>query len=543
MMLKTMKKTMLLPVICTSLLACAGTSPSSGGQGAGPDPGSEDHASFRAPIDLFPEATGTYSWKISTSNPTAQAYFDQGMQLRFAYGVDEAARSMAAARRIDPSCAMCYWGEAFALGSYLNGGMTRERAPYAHAAIVMAAELAATNATSLEQDLIEAAQVRYPEDYDPENRRVIDQAFTDAMADVYEKYPNNHEVATVYAIALFMLEERRGYRDVADPDVIRLHAVLTRVLDLDITHPGACHLYIHATESSQHPELALPCAEFLGSSIPGASHINHMPSHTWNEVGMWGKSVGANIEAWHSDLKAAVGTGVAIYPTHNLHMLLFAASMDGQGAVATQAGKDYAKVADNSMYQVLTLIRFGRFDEVLQNDNRPNDDVSAALWDFSRGYASLREGDIRTAKRMRDKVLDFAATTELQFRFHPAGLVVGTAGHILEGEIYRTESDLDAAIAAFERAVSIEDQMDYDEPEPLPFAARHWLGAALLEAGRYAQAEQVYRVELEKHPHNGWSLYGLQQALAAQGKSDPAVDADFEQSWARSDTWITSSRF
>jgi hypothetical protein len=498
---------------------------------------------FLEPIELMPQALGDYAWPITTTSTEAQAFFNQGIQLRWAYNMTEAARSMATARRIDPSCAMCYWGEAFALGSYLNGGMTKEQAPYAHAAITRAAELADANANDVERALIAAAQFRYPADYDPDNRRPVDQAFADAMAEVYEAYTDNHEVAVVYAVALFMLEERRGYRDVNDPDVKRLHGVLRGVLDEDIRNPGACHLYIHATESSQHPEWGLPCAEYLGEAVKVASHIQHMPSHTWNETGLWGRSVKANTAAWHSDLKASEHRGFSYGASHNLHMLLFAASYDGQGAPATQAGKDYRKITGNSMYEVLTLLRFGRFDEILANDDRPKDDVAAALWDFARGYASLREGDLRTAKRLRDKTLRFAENTDERFRFHPAGQVIGTVAHILEGEILRSEGDLPGAVAAFEKAVEYEDQMDYDEPEPLPFAARHWLGAALVEADRYAEAESAYRREIADHPHNGWSLYGLRLALEGQGKADPAVDTDFEESWARSDVWITASRF
>ena len=506
-------------------------------------PGSADTTRFNKPIDLIPQALGAYSWKITTRSSKAQEYFTQGMQLRYAYNVDAAARSMAAARRIDPDCAMCYWGEAFALGSFLNGGMTDEKARHAHAAITKAAALAPTHATELEQQLIAAATVRYPENYDPKNRRPVDEAFAAAMAKVHETYPDNHEVATVYAVALFLLEERRGYRDVNDPDLIRLHGVLTGVLEEDITHPGACHLYIHATESSQHPDRALACAEYLGSAIPVASHIQHMPSHTWNEVGMWGKSVRANTAAWHSDQKAEKNAGFSYGPTHNLHMLLFAASFDGQGAVATQAGKDYRKVSGNPMYEVLTLIRFGRFDEVLDVNRRKTDEVSDALYDFAYGYASLKQGNMQSARSMRDRVLAYAATTDARFRFHPAGQVVGTVGHILEGEILWSEGDLDRAIAAFEQASEVEDKMDYDEPEPLPFAARHWLGAALLAAERYPEAEQTYRDELADHPHNRWSLYGLRTALAAQNRYDPDIDQDFDESWARSDVWITSSRF
>ena len=500
-------------------------------------------AGFHDPIDLIPAALGDYTWKITTDSEQAQAYFTQGMQLRYAYNVNEAVRSMAEARRIDPHCAMCYWGEAFALGSFLNGGMTEEKAPHAYTAISKAAALITSTTSEVERDLINAALVRYPENYNPKARRPVDEAFAEEMAKVYEKYPDNHEVATVYAVALFLLEERRGYRDVDDPDLMRLHGVLTRVLAQDIKHPGACHLYVHATESSQHPDLALACVEFLGSAIPVASHIQHMPSHTWNEVGLWGKSVRANTAAWHSDLKARNNEGFSYGPTHNLHMLLFAASFDGQGAIAIQAGKDYRKIIDNSMYEVLTMIRFGRFDEVLESNRRPKDEVSAALYDFAYGYASLKEGDKRSAMSMRDKVLKFAATSKANFRFHPASQVVGTVGHILEGEILMTEDDLNGAIVAFTKAAEVEDLMDYDEPEPLPFAARHWLGAALLEAGRFGEAEKVYRDELTDHPHNGWSLFGLQAALSAQGKQDPDVDRDFEESWARSDVWIRSSKF
>ncbi|HEY5647582.1 MAG TPA: hypothetical protein VIS76_16650 [Pseudomonadales bacterium] len=522
-----------------ALLAAA---PASGVLAAADEP-STDEPAFLQSIDLIPQALGDYGWPITTSSDQAQAFFDQGMQLRWAYNMTEAARSMATARRVDPRCAMCYWGEAFALGSYLNEGMSRERAPYAHAAIEKAAELAAEHASAKERALIDAARVRYPADYDPDDRRPVDQAFADRMAEVYAAYPDDHEVAVVYAVALFMLEDRRGYRDVNDPDLQRLHAVLRGVIDEDIRHPGACHLYIHATESSQHPEWGLPCAEYLGQTVKVASHIQHMPSHTWNEVGMWGRSVEANTAAWHSDLKASENQGFSYAASHNLHMLLFAASYDGQGAAATQAGKDYRKITGNAMYEVLTLLRFGRFDEILANEHRPEDPVGAALWDFARGYASLRQGDLKTAEALRDATLEFADNTDARFRFHPAGQVVGTVGHILEGEILRARGDLNGAIAALERAVAVEDHMDYDEPEPLPFAARHWLGAALLESGRFAEAERVYREELADHPHNGWSLFGLKAALAAQGKADTAVDEDFEQSWARSDVWVSASRF
>lgn len=539
------------------LAAASGAVLAQEGKPAGDEPGSVTDAThrnmsnmgvameaedFQAPIDYLEEALGSYAWPITTDSEEAQAYFNQGMQLRWAYNVNEAARSMAEARRLDPGCAMCYWGEAFALGSFLNGGMTDLKAPYAHEAIFKAVQLAG-DVSDVERDLIMAARVRYPADYDPDNRRPVDEAFAKEMADVYKKYPDDHNVATVYAVALFMLEERRGYRDLEDPNVVRLHGVLRDVLDDDVRHPGACHLYIHATESTQKPELALGCANYLSDAVPVASHIQHMPSHTYNEIGMWGEAVRANLKAWHSDIRAGRNEGFSYAAGHNLHMLLFAASYDGQGAIASQAGRDYAKQTGNTMYDVLTLLRFGRFDEILSRQNRPDDEVGAAMWDFAYGYASLKEGNPETAVEYRDKVLKFADETEETFRFHPAGLIVGTVGHILDGEILAELDDLDGAISAFERAVAMEDELNYDEPEPLPFSARHWLGAALLDAERYRDAEAVYRAELDDHPHNGWSLHGLKKALAGQGRSDPAVEADLAQSWARADTLLYASKY
>ena len=231
-----------------------------------------------------------------------------------------------------------------------------------------------------------------------------------------------------------------------DPNVHRLHQVLEGILARDVRHPGACHLYVHATESTVVPGRAEACAEFLGRSIPGASHINHMPSHTWNEVGRWGDSVRANLAAWHSDQKAAVGEGFAIYPEHNLHMLLYAASYDGQGAIAMRAGKDYTKLTGESFYEVLTLIRFGRFDEVLQVTNRSKPEIQGGLWDFAQGYAHLKQGSVDFANLYRARVKKAAETSTAAFRVHPAKDLLGIVAGILEGEIQRTAGDLTARL-------------------------------------------------------------------------------------------------
>ena len=497
---------------------------------------------FGEPMPLLSKALGEFTRPISSADPAAQTYFDQGFQMMYAFAKQDATRSFREAWNRDPDCAICYWGEAWSWGSYLNGPMRPNEAPHAYQAIQKALELAPEHATPKERAFIEAMKVRYVEDFDPDKRVEQDRAYADAMRRVAEQYPDDLDAATLYADSLFLLEPRRGTRDLNDPNVRRLHAVLEGILEIDIRHPGACHLYIHATESTVEPGKAEACAAYIGNSIPGASHINHMPSHTWNEIGLWGNSVRANIQAWHSDLKAEVGEGFAIYPSHNLHMLLFAASMDGQGGLAIQAGKDYAKLTGNNIYHVLTLVRFGRFDEIPAITERPEDTVPAGMWDFGQGYARLRAGETEFARAHLARVLE-GAESSANFRRHPAKHLLGIMAGILEGEIHRESGDLTSAIASFERAVRLEDELEYDEPEPLPLAARHWLGAALLEAERYQDAERAYRDELEDHPHNGWSLFGLLAALEAQGKSSPEVEADFIASWARSDTWIRSSRF
>ncbi|MDA0328052.1 MAG: tetratricopeptide repeat protein [Gemmatimonadetes bacterium] len=504
---------------------------------------------FEDPMPLHHDGKGLgpFSRDITTSSHEAQLYFDQGVQLLYAFAPRDAARSFREAWKRDANCAMCYFGEAWAWGPYLNGPMTAPDAPRAHAAIQKALELSARNANDVERALISAMAGRYEVEHDADRRRELDGEWAEAINALYKAFPHDLEAGFLAGESLMLLQPRRGTWDVHDPEIQEIHRVLESVLAQDITHPGSCHLYIHATEPTQEPGRAEACANYLGASIPGASHIQHMPSHTFNRIGRWGDAVRANTDAWHSDLKAAYGEGFAIYPSHNLHMLLFAASNDGQGAVAIQAGRDYAELMEGaSFYEALTMLRFGRFEDIIGLQNPPDGTVFRGLWDFAKGYAHLRSDDEGTARWYLHRVKTAVADDpDDAFRGHTATQLLGVVGAILEGEILRASGDLEGAIEVLTRGGEVEDGLRYDEPEPLNFSVYTWLGDALHEAGRHAESEAAFRHELVKHPHNGWSLFGLERALRAQGKHAMADEThqEFRSAWARADTYIRSPIF
>lgn len=504
-----------------------------------------------APPPLREEALGPFSWPVTTASAEAQAYFDQGVKLMYAYARAHARPSFAQARRLDPQCAMCWWGEAWSMGAYLNGAMADADAPAAHAAAQRARALAATNGTELERALTEALTARYAESHGPGVRKQLDSAYVRAMEGVYARFPDDLQVATLYADAMMLLEPRRGIWSLEKPSVARIHQVLERGLAADLGHSGVCHAYIHATETTPRAGEAQRCADLLVTAMPGASHLNHMPSHTYNRVGRWADAVNSNVLAVQSDRRARADSAaaVSIYAGHNLHMLLFSAAMDGQEAQAIEAADAYAVLVGSPDATALTALvrtRFGRWNGVLMLTGTPANAVHAGLLAFARGHAHLRLGAADSAAWYLARVDSLAANSPgATFRTHPASTLLAVAGGVLRGEIARTEGRMDDAIASFEAAIAVEDALVYDEPEPLPFAARDWLGAALLEAGRAADAERVYRAALDDRPHNGWSLFGLEQALRAQGRTADADEARacFQQAWARSQTPLTASRF
>ena len=517
-------------------------------------------ADFNEPIRLYTTGLGTFTRPISSSNAEAQSYFNQGFQLMYGFAKVEAGRSFREAQKRDPECAICYWGEAWAWGPYVNGRMTVAHAERASAAIQKAVALADRHASAREQALIRAMSVRYVPagSKDPALQGAVkdaarqmaavgpgasDRAYADAMARVAAAYPDDLDVATLYAEALFLLLPRPRAFPVDDPTVARVLTVLEGALKRDVRHPGACHIYIHMTELTPEPQRAVACAEHLGNSIPGASHINHMPAHVWTKVGRWGDAVAASLQAWQSDQKAAKGEGFLTYPAHDLHMLVFAASWDGQSSVALQAARGFTRLTGDPMLHALTLVRFGRFQEVESLGPRPANDLSAGMWDFAHGYAALRRGDIGMARTFLERLQNASVTSTSMFRIHRVGPLLGIVAEILDGEIALAGGYVPGGITAFYRAVVLEGGSTVDDPEPLPFAVRHWLGAALIQAKRSSEAERVYREDLARHPHNGWALVGLQQALKAQGKSTRDVDDDLRASWVRADVRITASRF
>jgi tetratricopeptide (TPR) repeat protein len=523
------------PLLTAALLLCATTAWPQHIEGSLPH-------DFDEPIRLMTSALGSFTRPISSPNAEAQAYFNQGFQLMYAFARAEAGRSFREAQKRDPQCAICYWGEAWAWSPYLSEGRTAEHDARAYAAVRKGRD-AEAHASPVEKALLDAMSARYAERFNAPAATELDRAYARAMARVADTYPDDLDVATLYAEAMFLMLPRPGALDIHNPEVARILSVLEQALKRNIRHPGACHLYVHTTELTSEPQRAEQCVDFLGSAVPGASHLNHMPAHTWTRVGRWGDAVRASLQAWQTDQKAVKGEAILTYPAHDLQMLVYAASYDGQSATAISAARGIAKLTDDPMYLALALVRFGRFTDVAAMGERPAADIPGGTWDFAHGYAALRDGDLQGARDRLARLSRAAASSQDRFKFHPARTLLGTIAALLEGEIARSTGDLNAAITAFERAVSLNDSIVIDDPEPLPLAARHWLGAALLDAKRFSDAERVYREDLSRHPHNGWALVGLENALKAQGRPSGGVEQERRASWARSDTPIQTSRF
>jgi tetratricopeptide (TPR) repeat protein len=522
------------------------------------------------PSDTVPLYTnlGDHRHIISTSIPRAQDYFNQGLRLVFGFNHGEAIRAFREAQRLDPSCAMCFWGEALAHGPHVNAPMDSAGAVAAWAALERAVALA-PRAPAAERAYIRALEARYAA-RPPANRSPLDSAYARAMGRVVAEYPEDLDAATLYAEALMDLRPWAYWQKDGTPypqtDVILTQ--LERVLARNPNHPGACHYYIHAVEAVA-PEKAVPCAERLATLMPGAGHMVHMPGHIYIRVGRYADAITANVHAVHADeTYIASERPSGIYPVgyypHNYHFLSFAATMAGRSEAAIEAARKLAANLPVEVvrqvppfqqllpYDVLVLTRFGRWDQVLAAPLPPSDlRVTTGLVYYARGVAHAARGQWAEAQAALDTVTQIAAGT------NPADQTAMTSGegenkivmdiamHALTGEIAFRQGKLADAAGHLRAAARLEDSFNYVEPPQWYYPVRATLGAILLKAGQPAEAEAVYREDLTRFPENGWSLFGLEASLRAQGKTQEAdaVRGRRQKAWSSADIPLTASAF
>jgi tetratricopeptide (TPR) repeat protein len=502
---------------------------------------------------------GSHHKAISTRVTTTQQYFDQGLRLVYGFNHAEAIRSFTRAAELDSTCAMCYWGIALAHGPHVNAPMDSASGVAAYAAAQKALALK-SHASAAERAYIEAVAQRYAE-VPAANRAGLDTAYSRAMKKVAASYPDDLDAATLYAESLMDLRPWNYWKPDGTPyegtnEIVRQ---LKKVIARNPNHPGACHYYIHAVEAVD-PQAAVPCAERLARLMPGEGHMVHMPAHIYIRVGRWNDAVLANQHAIHTDEMFIEGQHpMGVYPLayypHNIHFLAFASTMAGRSAQAIEAAgtltskvnldaaRQVGMLQEMLPYHTLTLTTFGRWDDVLADPLPPSDiRFSYAIAYYAHGVAHAAKGQWAEAQAALDTVTAINAKT-------PQGAdsktALSIAVHALSGEIATRHGDLDAGINHFREAMKIEDAGLYFEPPKWYYPIRHSLGAALLKANQNAEAEQVYREDLKRFPENGWSLFGLAQALRAQGKKAEAdaVDARFRKAWVGADVTLTASRF
>jgi tetratricopeptide (TPR) repeat protein len=517
-------------------------------------------------MPLF-DGLGFHTRKVTTASPEAQLYFDQGLALLYGFNHGAAIRAFQQAAQLDPACAMAWWGVAIACGPHINLPLVPpDRAALAWAALTEAQKhLAAV--TPVERALI-AAQLKRYANPQPENRQPLDEAYAAAMRVVWQANPQDADIGALFAEAMMDLRPWDLWQPDGKPQpgTDEIVATLEQALARMPSHPLALHLYIHAVEASPHPEKADAAADRLRHLEPGIGHMVHMPSHIDVLRGRWAEAIAANEEAIVADrgYRAQVPgphSFLWMYSAHNRHMLAYAALMCGRSELAlrqirTMAAEfpadfwaEWGPIADG--YCTLpyeTLVRFGRWDEILAEPDPGKDrPASRAIWRTARGIACAALGRTTEARAEQKEFLalrgGFAADASFGNNTVPG--ILDVAEHMLAGEILFREGKVDAGLDELREAVRREDLLRYDEPPDWMLPVRHSLGASLMQAGRYAEAEQVYRADLKKTPDNGWSLYGLADSLEVQGKKAEAkkVRARFAEIWARADTVIKSSCF
>ena len=522
----------------------------------------------RAGAPLF-DGMGEHVYDISASNADAERYFNQGLIINYAFNHAESVRSFKAAQRLDSTCAMCYWGEALALGPNINVTsdgkviMSPEAREQAYAAIQKAAALKG-NATQREQDFIDALATRY--NGDPEtDREPLDLAYADAMRKLYDTYPEDDEAASLFAESLMNTMPWDYWLDPENPkpNTVDVINALETVLERTPNHPMALHLYIHAVEASSSPERAEPAADRLANLVPGAGHLVHMPAHIYWRVGRYEDASEANVraaavdEAYIAQCNAQGFYPAAYYP-HNIHFLWAASSMEGRSEVAIEAAR---KVANNVQLEMieqfpsveffhtiplLSLTQFAKWDEVL-NEPAPREDLefSTGIWHYARAIAYARTNRLDEARAEQAMLEPLIAAADVEFldtMAYPGTSLLTIANALVIGEIAMAEDRYGDAIEQFEAAVAVQDELPYMEPPFWYYPTRHTLGYALLASGDPAAAEEVYRKDLELYPRNGWSMYGLIEALEEQGKDASEVRQQFDTVWGRADVSLEASR-
>jgi tetratricopeptide (TPR) repeat protein len=518
-----------------------------------------------SPPALFDDL-GTHQQAITTASPRAQQYFDQGLRLVYGFNHFEAQRAFQEAARLDPGCAMCYWGIALTYGSNYNSPTDAERERGAWQAVQRARVLAA-GATERERAVIAALAARHSESPSAD-RATLDRAYADAMREVARRFPADHDSATLFADALMNLHPWRLWT--ADgrpqPGTEEIVQTLERVLAAAPNHPGANHLYIHAVEASPNPQRALAAADRLGALMPGAGHIVHMPSHIYIRVGRYDDAVAVNHRAAAAD-RAYFGRSEPseiyrmMYYPHNLDFVWIAASMGGRAVETIRAARELAAAVPPDMVRTMpdmeiapvaplvALARFGRWQEVVQ---QPAPDATlpylTGIWHYTRGLAFNATGAAADAARelaSLRRVAAGVAEDRTVAGFFKTRDMLALAAAVLAGEMAGRAGAYAEAVTQLTEGVRLQAEHWFTEPPPWYYPVRQSLGAVLLQAGRALDAEAVYREDLRRNPENGWSLFGLAQALRAQNKVDDAAAADerFRRAWRGADVTLSASRF
>jgi tetratricopeptide (TPR) repeat protein len=506
---------------------------------------------------------GSHTFPVSTKNADAQKFINQGLNLSYAFNHAESGRAFREAARLDPNLAMAYWGQALILGPNINAAMEPADEGKALEAIGKAVSLK-SGSSAKESALIDALAARYSGK--AEDRVARDRAYSDAMRKVADQFPDDLDVQVLFVESVmdlrpwgYWMGDGRPHEGIAEA-VERIEKVIARKRD----HPGALHLYIHLVEAVA-PHKAETAADTLLPLLPAAGHMVHMPAHIYQRVGRYADAIKSNELAIAADEDyitqcRAQGLYPMGYYPHNLHFLWFAATFDGQGQRAIDAARKTAsKVDAETLKQVpllaafkvvpyYALTRFGQFDEMLaEPEPAPGNAYLTGTYRYARGAALVAKGRTADAEKelaaikalLSDKSLDGPL-----FSPNTGRSVLSIAPEVLAGDIALSRRQYDQAIAHYERAVRLNDGLIYTEPAEWHFPPRHALGAALLEAGRAAEAETVYWEDLRRHPDNGWALYGVVQALKAQKKDPQAaiVEARLKDRWSRADTEFVSSR-